>query len=353
MILAYDAACRPLPYRPIAFGESDMIWTRATRSHEDYTRWRRESGAIVLYCGFHHMPGSTYIQRQAVERALIARYDPPCNRRPAFDIAAFLGAPCAVGGTLMSADDYLQGILVREAVDTGLVSPVRGVQAQIEPVIKEWANVFLAGVSPSGSFAKGTANHTGTDIDLFISLVQRTPESLKQIYDTLFNKMTEKGYAPKRQNVSISVKVNGYRVDLVPGKRQDVYTHDHSLYRRKADTWTKTNVSQHINHVTQGGRINESRIIKLWRDQKGLDFPSFYLELTVITALSGQLYGTLSGNMWKVLEYLRDTFPVARVVDPANSNNIISDDLTAGEKLRIKAAAAQALKATDWSQIVR
>lgn len=252
----------------------------------------------------------------------------------------------------MTADEYLYSILAREAVDSGPFSPVRGVQAQVEPAIREWASTYLVGVSPSGSFAKGTANHSGTDIDLFISVTQQTPNTLKEIYDTLFKKMTEKGYTPKRQNVSINIKVNGYSVDLVPAKRQDAYSNDHSLYRQKADTWTKTNVSTHITHVQQGGRINETRIIKLWRNQKGLDFPSFYLELTVINALSGQFYGTLSGNVLKIFEYLRDRFCTARVVDPANTNNIISDDLTAAEKAKVKAAAEQALKATTWDQIV-
>jgi hypothetical protein len=133
----------------------------------------------------------------------------------------------------------------------------------------------------------------------------------------------------------------------VPGKRQNSYGNDHSLYRRKAGTWTKTNVATHINHVIGAGRLAESRVIKLWRNQKGLDFPSFYLELTVIDALSQQLFGTLSGNVWKVFEHLRDRFPIARVVDPANTNNIISDDLSAAERAKIKAAAEQALRASN------
>ncbi len=251
----------------------------------------------------------------------------------------------------MSADEYLQRILQREAVDTGPYSPVRSVQAKIEPSIREWAGNFLLGVSPSGSFAKGTANKSGTDIDLFISLAPNTPETLEQVYDSLWQKMTEKGYSPKRQNVSINIQVNGHSVDLVPAKRQDIFSDDHSLFRRKADTWTKTNVTKHINHVRQGGRISESRIIKLWRNQKGLDFPSFYLELTVINGLSGR-YGTLSDNVWKVFEYLRDTLLNTRVVDPANTNNIISDDLTTVEKTKVKAFAEQALKAKNWSQII-
>jgi len=252
----------------------------------------------------------------------------------------------------LSADSYLQNILSREAVDTGIFSPVRGVQTTIEPVIREWAGGFLSSLSPSGSFAKGTANKSGTDIDLFISLSSATTETLKDIYESLFKKMSQSGYNPKRQNVSINVRVNGYDVDLVPAKRQDTYSDDHSLYRRRADTWTKTNVTTHISHVRNGSRLNETRILKLWRNQKGIDFPSFYLELTVIEALSGQYFGTLSGNVLKVFEYLRDRFSNARVVDPANTNNIISDDLTAAEKSKVTAAAEQALKASDWNQIV-
>jgi len=206
----------------------------------------------------------------------------------------------------MTVDNYLQGILQREAVDTGIYSPVRSVQNQLQPALQEWAGSYLLSVAPSGSFAKGTANHSGTDIDLFISLAQHTPNTLKEIYDTLFKKMTENSYTPKRQNVSINVRVSGFNVDLVPAKRQDTYSSDHSLYRRKADTWTKTNVATHINQVIAGGRFNETRIVKLWRNQKGLDFPSFYLELTVINALAGQYFATVSRNVWKVFEYLRD-----------------------------------------------
>ena len=93
------------------------------------------------------------------------------------------------------------------------------------------------------------------------------------------------------------------------------------------------------------------RILKLWRNQKQLDFPSFYLELTVIDALSGAR-GTLSDNVWTVLEYLRDRFSKARVVDPANTNNVISDDLSDADKLKIEIAASQARRAKDWNEIV-
>jgi hypothetical protein len=252
----------------------------------------------------------------------------------------------------MSADEYLRQILTRERVDTGLLSPVRGVMTVLTPIIRQWANGRMLNISPSGSFAKGTANHRGTDIDLFISLSEQTTESLKEIYAKLFNTMTEKGYSPKRQNVSITIRMNGYDVDLVPAKRQNPFGDDHSLYRRRADTWTKTNVGVHVAQVWRSGRQDEIRIIKLWRDQKGLDLPSFYLELTVIDALHGQHGGFLSQNVWRTFEYIRDSFLNSRIVDPANTNNIISDDLTNTEKVRIRVAAIQALRSKDWNEIV-
>lgn len=251
----------------------------------------------------------------------------------------------------MEADAYLYDALRGQAVDTSEQSPVRGVLKTLHPVLRRWAGEHFFVMHPSGSFAKGTANRIGTDIDIFISLKSTLQSSLKDIYGSLFTRMEGEGYTPKQQNVSINIRVGGYDVDLVPGRRQDFTTADHSLFRRRADTWTKTNVQKHIALVRNANRANEIRIIKLWREYHGLDFPSFYLELTVINALFGSPAGRLSANVVRVLEYLRDTFPNARVMDPANTGNVISDDLTASEKATIKNAATRAL-AGSWSEMI-
>jgi hypothetical protein len=56
-----------------------------------------------------------------------------------------------------------------------------------------------------------------------------------------------------------------------------------------------------------------------------------------------------------VFDYLRDSFPAARIADPANTNNIISEDLTAQEKAKVSAAAGAARQAaaSSWEDIVR
>jgi len=221
------------------------------------------------------------------------------------------------------------------------------------PRLRIWAGDLLTGVHPSGSFAKGTANASGTDIDLFLSLRSDTTATLKEVYDTLFVQLQQSGYTPRKQNVSIGLKVGNFKVDLVPGKRQQGNSMDHSLWRNRAQTWTKTNIGTHIVAVQNSGRQHEIRVVKLWRNQRGLDFPSFYLELSVIAALNGNTQLTFADRIWTVMTYLANRFENARAVDPANTNNIISDDLSDAAKKAITRAAGETLKATIWSQVVQ
>ena len=91
VILAFAETWQPRLYRPLYFGESQNIRRRATTSHENHDKWQREAGN-VLFRAFHEMPGSTQAQRQAVESALITRYNTPCNQRLSFDLlSALLG----------------------------------------------------------------------------------------------------------------------------------------------------------------------------------------------------------------------------------------------------------------------
>ncbi|MFY0733610.1 nucleotidyltransferase [Aurantimonas sp. NFXS3] len=254
----------------------------------------------------------------------------------------------------MSIDQYLSDILTREAVDTGPFSPALAVREAIEPIVGEWAGQFLISFEPSGSFAKGTANGSSTDIDLFISLASNVNETLKEVYESLFDRFQVKGYAPRRQNVSIGVTVQGIDVDLVPGKLQNVFSDDHSLYRRKADTWTKTNVREHVRVVSGSAHRDVMRLMKLWRDQRGFDVPSFLLELTVIEALRNDLFSNLERRVVMTLEHVRARFQTARVVDPANGANIVSDDVDEGTKLHV-ARTAEALLGPNgkWLDFVR
>jgi hypothetical protein len=249
----------------------------------------------------------------------------------------------------MPADQYLTKIISKYQINE------EGVKAQVTllyPTIQRWGNEYLLEAIYSGSIAKGTAISLGTDADVFISLSSTTQETLAEIYHTLYNALTQAGYHARKQNVSIGVNSGGYQIDLVPGKRQSQYGYDHSLYKNKAGTWTKTNVKTHVSYVSGSNRILEIRLTKIWRELNKLEFPSFYLELAVIDCLSGRSYSDLNGNFWQVLGFLSGDFVNKRYVDPANNNNVISDDLSISERQLIESAAQIARRKTDWAQIV-
>lgn len=249
----------------------------------------------------------------------------------------------------MTSDQYLNQVISKYLVNE------EGAKLQalaIRPVIQRWAAAFLMETIFSGSIAKGTAISLSTDADVFISLSSTTPNTLPEIYDTLFNAFAQAGYQPRKQNVSIRAISSGYKIDLVPGKRQSQYGYDHSIYKKKGNTWAKTNVKTHVSHVANSRRLKEIKLTKIWRELNNLDFPSFYLELVVIDCLSGCSYSDLNGNFWKVLGFLIDDFLDKQYIDPANTNNVISNDLTVSEKQLIQSAAQESRRKQNWGQIV-
>ncbi|MCY9657176.1 nucleotidyltransferase domain-containing protein [Paenibacillus chondroitinus] len=222
----------------------------------------------------------------------------------------------------------------------------------LEQLISKWAGECLNDIYLSGSRAKGTAINLSSDLDLFISLKSTTDNTLKEIYESLYGYIDRAGYKPRKQNVSIGVNVAGKQVDLVPAKKRPGNTNYHSLYISKRDTWTQTNVIEHINTVKNSDRITEIVLLKIWRKLHKLDYPSIYLELTVIEALKGKSKSAPANNFLILLDYLQNEFVDKKVVDPANTSNVISDDLYKYEKEAIQKKARESRSQKYWEDII-
>jgi hypothetical protein len=215
--------------------------------------------------------------------------------------------------------------------------------------IKIWTSrngLLLTDIKLSGSRAKGTAISLSSDMDMFISSSSTNAASLGSIFNSLYLYFSPL-YTCRKQNVSIRVTYNNTKVDLVPGKRQgkrqDQYSNDHSIYKSKQDSWTKTNIDKHINLVKNSNRIVEIAAAKIWRERHNLDFPSIFLELVTLEALKYKGTTDHDANFWALLEYFRDSIQTVRIVDPANSNNVISSDLPATAKQAISSQARKAV----------
>jgi hypothetical protein len=223
---------------------------------------------------------------------------------------------------------------------------------KLYPIIRRWAHDHLIAIRPVGSYVKKTNIIGNADIDLFISLKPSTPLTLKEIYDLLADFLRFNDLNVKKQNVSIRVDYKNVAIDLVPGRKQSGNTFDHSLYSRKSNSWIQTNVYKHISFVRQSKCRWEICALKIWRNLHKLHFPSFYIEMSVINAVKGYRKYKLSTTLERILGYLYDDFEEARIIDPANSNNIISDELNKSEKRAIKKAANSSLLAGSWSDVI-
>ncbi|MDA0782794.1 MAG: nucleotidyltransferase [Proteobacteria bacterium] len=249
----------------------------------------------------------------------------------------------------MSGDIYLNNVIKKYAVN---ISNAQNAGQLMYPILQRWGNGYMVKAEFSGSLSKGTAISIGTDADIFLSMSSSTPGTLADLYNTLHNAISQAGYETRRQNVSIGTTVNGYKVDLVPARRQSQYGNDHSLYLRKAASYTKTNINTHITYVANSNRLSEIKLAKIWCQLHQLDFPSFYLEMSVIDSLKYARSGNISTNFLTVLEFISNNLTATQYVDPANTNNIISNDLTYSEKLTIANKAKLSRSQKNWGSIV-
>lgn len=252
----------------------------------------------------------------------------------------------------MSPSEYLATILEREAVPREQEDGLRALEQRISAICAPWAGRHLLEIVPAGALEKGTANQSGTSIDFLVALSPRTPYLSHLIFHSLHRVLEREGLNPQPRNVSLAVEIDGRLVDLIPGRREERDSDTYELFSARRDATLKSNIPRNIRGVRDSGRTEEIRVLKLWRDQHELDFPSFYLELTVIAALRRQPAGDLAENVWAALGYLERHLVPRAVLDPTNAINIVSEELTKDQKAAIRDAAATSRAGRSWSEIL-
>jgi hypothetical protein len=187
---------------------------------------------------------------------------------------------------------------------------------------------YLESVKLAGSHAKGT-DLRDSDIDLFLSYSPNTPAPLSAIQTSLADH-----FHGQVRNVSVRIAYRGMSVDLVPSQRSETCD---TLWQARFNTSLKTDIDKQIRYVRNSGLIDEILALKIWRRRHALRFPSFLMELATIHARPRDFRA--------LLHFLATDFPTTRLLDPANSDNVVSDLLTEVEKLRIARRAEMSLGA--------
>ena len=238
--------------------------------------------------------------------------------------------------------------------------------ANLSQILNNWFNATFEenylcypnlDIQQSGSRAKGTAIRGKSDMDMFLSISDpNNAHTLKDYYDSAFEYLKSKGLTVRKQNVSIGVKYYNCDIDVVPAKKVNAMSYqrynDHYLWSNKHQNRMLTNIQKHIDMVRNSGTRKEIMLLKVWRKNHGLDFPSIYIEQLCIEELSKNTQYNLADNFCHMLHYIADNIEDKRVVDPSNCNNIISDSLTISEKMKIANQAQDSLGQKYWRNIL-
>jgi len=203
----------------------------------------------------------------------------------------------------------------------------------------------------AGSFKKDTMIKQHYDLDMFIIW---TPGfmPLKDLFYEVEQALNSKWKLIKKKRVGWRIPYeNEFHVDVIPSI-QDIHESDYSyLYNCYKKKKLKTSMSIHIEQIEKYNRRDVIKLLKLWKYRRNVPIKTFLLEIMTHLACFNVTRRSLSVQLEKVFEYITNNIVENDFYDPANKDNIISEDISLQEKYKIRDKAYKALKRKYWGQI--
>ena len=248
---------------------------------------------------------------------------------------------------------YLETLLQKYDVSEQQVKSLQWVREQLEGVLTGSWKTGDPRFYYGGSYAKNTMVNLSFDLDLVVYFPPTDMFTVKVLYESVERRLVEKSYKLSRHNVALRLPYDGgFYVDVVVGRAMDSTYRYANLYASERDTTKQTSIKTHIDLVRRNGGYQEVvRLLKIWKMRHNLNVGSFLLELATARALQNNR-GDLENRFVTVLEFLRDRLTTARLEDPANSSNVITDDISSAAKSAIQQQAARSCAANTWQQVV-
>ena len=183
-----------------------------------------------------------------------------------------------------------------------------------------------------GSKAKGTMVKEAYDLDLlyyFHRDDESAGETIREVFEGVEEVLQEQ-YRTQRKGVAVRLldceQGTDFHVDVVPGRFVSGDNGEAFLYPAGSDKERlQTNLDTHIEHVRDSGVVGAIRLLKLWKARRQICIKTFGLELLAIDLLVGKKSLAVTDQLMHVWTQLRDNMDNLSVVDPANSNNDLSE----------------------------
>jgi hypothetical protein len=252
------------------------------------------------------------------------------------------GAVCG-GVEVERTLSYLAEVLEQQRVGPEVEAAVRARRAEVEGTLGFGRDVrFYFG----GSFAKRTAVAAGFDLDVVIYFGPERGLGVREIYEAVEKRLTAR-HVVVRHGVALRLQYTpGWHVDVVPGRALSESYEYADLWHSERSATRQTSLKRHIELARSGDR-DVVRLLKIWRVRQQVPVGSFVLELAA-GRVSG---GELEERFRRVLEMLSG-FEELRLVDPANSGNVVTEDIEWGRKREIAEMAARSLGEGSWDRVV-
>jgi hypothetical protein len=250
----------------------------------------------------------------------------------------------AAEGRWADAPGYLAGVLEEQRVGPEVEAAVRARRVEVEGLLGLGREVrFYFG----GSFAKRTAVAAGFDLDVVVYFAAGCGLGVRAIYEDVEKRLVAR-HVVARHGVALRLQYTpGWHVDVVPGRALSESYEYADLWHSDRESTRQTSLKRHIELARLGDR-EVVRLLKIWRVRQQVPVGSFVLELAAARVAA---CGTLEERFRRVLGELA-RFEKLRLVDPANSGNVVTDDIEWGRKREIAEIAARSLGEGSWDRVV-
>ncbi|PXY41855.1 hypothetical protein DMB65_04635 [Flavobacterium cheongpyeongense] len=198
----------------------------------------------------------------------------------------------------------------------------------------------------TGSVVKGTSIY-GSDVDIQLCF-KKDFGSIASVYDTISDyifdelKIKEiKEIREQKHSIGIGIQLENEvkRIDIIPTRLIENGKNDVQLFVNKIgffekSTYKKTNHEKQMLSLKLNYREQRIvRLLKIWKVENNLKIKSIFLEwLAKKSFESKPITNKIEKDLTNVIYFIARNIEFIRIVDTANSNNVISNTLTYEEK---------------------
>lgn len=208
-------------------------------------------------------------------------------------------------------------------------------KSSIEKILKNELSRYNIRVYYAGSYAKNTGMRNHLDLDLVTRFPSNPYYNTKDCYELVYSVLRRNKWQPRRKNAAIRISnlslpgnTTLEHADIVP--EQQISNSQYCyLWLNKENKSLKTSVHQHIEEVKKLGMYDLIRLLKYWKYQHKLPYPSFILEQCLIKWAKDEPRNASQDIIIRLqthIDYVARKIKNIQLVDPANpSGNIITN----------------------------